>query len=234
VLEILDEVDVKCTYFVEGWSSEVYPDQIKHLANRGHEVGYHGWMHEHWAGLSSEEEERKLIADGVAAIGELGIEMAGFRPPGGVMTAWTRKLSIEVGGFRYLSPAAARAGTLDDGLIVIPFSWKAIDAYYLFSKFRDLRTRSGDTPEVLSTETMVARMIGEIDRVVRERSALAILFHPFLLTDDDRLAAMREVLEHVKSRPEIWCSPCAAVAQWISDDPEIAAGDPEMQKESWK
>ncbi|MFT7618964.1 MAG: polysaccharide deacetylase family protein (PEP-CTERM system associated) [Planctomycetota bacterium] len=44
--EILDEFDIKATFFVLGWVAEQIPDAIKRLAAEGHEVGSHGYNHQ--------------------------------------------------------------------------------------------------------------------------------------------------------------------------------------------
>ena len=48
---LLDELDahgLTATFFVEGINCELYPDAVREIAARGHEVGVHGWRHETW------------------------------------------------------------------------------------------------------------------------------------------------------------------------------------------
>ena len=46
ILQILDENQVKATFFVLGWIAERYPHLVTEIALRGHEVATHGYAHE--------------------------------------------------------------------------------------------------------------------------------------------------------------------------------------------
>jgi peptidoglycan/xylan/chitin deacetylase (PgdA/CDA1 family) len=60
MLQILDDCDVKATCFFESWSANVYPDVVKDVVGRGHEIGWHGFQHEMWSELSPKEEEENF------------------------------------------------------------------------------------------------------------------------------------------------------------------------------
>ena len=55
LLALLDEVELKATFFVEGRNAELYPDAPRELHGAGHEVAFHGWRHEPWGGLEPAE-----------------------------------------------------------------------------------------------------------------------------------------------------------------------------------
>lgn len=46
ILDIFDNYGVKGTFFVLGWVAERYPQLVKEIAERGHEVGCHGYSHQ--------------------------------------------------------------------------------------------------------------------------------------------------------------------------------------------
>ena len=46
LLDLFDEHNVKATHFVLGWVAERYPDLIKEIDRRGHEVASHGYSHQ--------------------------------------------------------------------------------------------------------------------------------------------------------------------------------------------
>lgn len=46
LLDLFDEKGVKATHFVLGWVADRYPELIKEIANRGHEVACHGYSHQ--------------------------------------------------------------------------------------------------------------------------------------------------------------------------------------------
>jgi polysaccharide deacetylase family protein (PEP-CTERM system associated) len=45
LLAIFEQFDVRGTFFVLGWVAEQYPQLIKDIAARGHEIACHGWSH---------------------------------------------------------------------------------------------------------------------------------------------------------------------------------------------
>lgn len=46
LLDLFDEKDVKATHFVLGWVAERFPELIKEIDRRGHEVASHGYSHQ--------------------------------------------------------------------------------------------------------------------------------------------------------------------------------------------
>ncbi|MCP3981352.1 MAG: DUF3473 domain-containing protein [bacterium] len=45
ILDLLDEYDVKGTFFILGWVGERRPQLVRRIAERGHEIGSHGYSH---------------------------------------------------------------------------------------------------------------------------------------------------------------------------------------------
>jgi peptidoglycan/xylan/chitin deacetylase (PgdA/CDA1 family) len=232
ILDLLDAVGIRSTYFAEGWSADVYPDALRELSQRGHEVAYHGWRHEHWADLESPARERALISRGVATMREHGVRLRGFRPPGGTLTPWTVEILREH-GFSYVSPAGQNAGLLD-GLAALPFRWTAIDAYYFFDAFGPLRRAFGDGEPTLAPERLVAGVRQALDDVLTAGGYLSLLFHPFLEADPAHFAAMADVVAQVGAHPDIWCAPCADHAEWALDHRERLSPDPCLDTRSWQ
>ena len=101
------------------------------LRAAGHEVACHGWRHEPWHGVA---DERGRLGRARDALGG----PIGFRPPGGRLNPRTPELLSEL-GFRYCSPAGTRAGRLGR-VVVLPFRWELIDAYFYVPHFGTLRS----------------------------------------------------------------------------------------------
>src|SRR5919205_841121 len=66
LLDLLDELGFRATFFVEAVNTVDYPEAVRELADRGHEVGFHAWRHERWAELDAER-ERELVQRSAAA-----------------------------------------------------------------------------------------------------------------------------------------------------------------------
>ena len=178
ILDLLRKHDVRATFFVEGLNAELYPDALRSIDAAGHEVAYHGWQHERWSELAPDE-ERESLERGIAALDALGLRPLGFRPPGGKLTAASSVLLREF-GFEYVSP---EEGETADGLEVRPFRWPLVDALYYLPHFADLRERHLGTRDAQPPERLRAAIAAAGNEIV--------VFHPFLLGDDDQFAVLR-------------------------------------------
>ena len=59
VLDTLDKYGCKATFFAVGTWAEKYPDALKKISQRGHEIGSHSYDHSDYTAMSAEE----IIAD---------------------------------------------------------------------------------------------------------------------------------------------------------------------------
>jgi peptidoglycan/xylan/chitin deacetylase (PgdA/CDA1 family) len=199
VLGALDDAALRATFFVEGLNTELYPDTLRELGERGHEVACHGWRHERWAELDPAT-ERDRLQRSVEGMRALGLEPCGFRPPGGELTAATPGLLREL-GFTYCSPAA---GAQTGGISALPFRWELLDAYHYLPHFASRRGTEEPLPPARLRETLLGALDGG-------EGFLALLFHPFLADTDERVAVIRDVLERVRALVDagtVRCAPC--------------------------
>ena len=60
LLETLEKYDVKATFFIPGEVARRYPDAVKMIFQKGHEIGCHGDQHEIMAHLSLDEQRNVL------------------------------------------------------------------------------------------------------------------------------------------------------------------------------
>ncbi|MBN1567588.1 MAG: DUF3473 domain-containing protein [Acidobacteria bacterium] len=47
ILEILRLHDTQATFFILGWVAELFPHLVRRIAEEGHEIGCHGYAHQH-------------------------------------------------------------------------------------------------------------------------------------------------------------------------------------------
>ena len=97
ILNILDEYDVKTTFFLVGFWAEKYPDLVAELAARGHEIGNHSATHPHMSKLSEAQirEELRKCSELVKTI--TGQPTTLFRPPYGEYNDAVVRVSREEG-----------------------------------------------------------------------------------------------------------------------------------------
>lgn len=83
ILDILDKHQVKVTFFMTGGWVSAYPDMVKEIYARGHDLGNHSENHKEMSKLSvpEQKEEIQKVTDKVKTL--TGYEMFLFRPPYG-------------------------------------------------------------------------------------------------------------------------------------------------------
>lgn len=80
-LNWLDEIKSKATFFVVGETALAYPQLIKEIHERGHELACHTFSHIHLTALTPETFELDLIKNKEAIQNIVDVELKGFRAP---------------------------------------------------------------------------------------------------------------------------------------------------------
>lgn len=83
ILDILDTYDVKATFFLVNFWAEKYPDDVRMIAEKGHDIGNHSTSHPDMAGLSKEEITGELETTAETVEKLTGKRPVLFRPPYG-------------------------------------------------------------------------------------------------------------------------------------------------------
>jgi peptidoglycan/xylan/chitin deacetylase (PgdA/CDA1 family) len=206
LLDTLRKRDLAATFFVEGLNTELHPDSLRAIAADGHELGYHAWRHEQWGDLPAAEQAENL-ARGLAAFAELGLEIVGIRPPGGQLGSGGIEVVCEA-GLSYCSPAGEGAGT-EDGLALLPFQWRHVDATCLLPPLAPVRQK----------------MTGFI----------AIVLHLTMLDwlGEDRLGTLLDLLVASSRSGDLWLAPCAEVAEHVLASSGAFMGRTTLDPTSW-
>ena len=199
LLEALREAGVRATFFVEGWNAEVYPAALAAIVGAGHEIGLHGWRHEAWSTLTATE-EAQLLDRSLRAMASVGLRPVGFRAPGGYNSPATVPLLVER-GFRYMS--VADDSPPDDRLPNVAYGWRHVDAYYLQPHFASRRVALGDPEDVMPLGAMAEAIKAAVDEQATRGGQVTPIFHPFLMTEPDRVAAFRRVVRALLDDPRV-------------------------------
>ncbi|MBO5666053.1 MAG: polysaccharide deacetylase family protein [Firmicutes bacterium] len=83
ILDTLDQYGVKTTFFLVDFWAEKYPEDVKEIAARGHELGNHSATHPDMAKLSKEQMATELNKTADTIEGICGVRPTLFRPPFG-------------------------------------------------------------------------------------------------------------------------------------------------------
>jgi peptidoglycan-N-acetylglucosamine deacetylase len=124
LLNLFKKYKLRTTFFIPGHSIESFPDQVKRIADEGHEIGAHGYLHENPIAMTPTQEE-----DVLAHCVDLIERVSGQKPRGYVAPWWemsnsTAALLLKYGfkydhsqGYRDFQPFYAKVGD----------SWNLID-----------------------------------------------------------------------------------------------------------
>ncbi|KAJ9624945.1 hypothetical protein H2203_004896 [Taxawa tesnikishii (nom. ined.)] len=204
MLDLLDQKQLKATYFVESWNCDVYPDTIKHVQSRGHEIGWHAFQHEVWSQLSPEQERESFEKS--------------FRNADKDTLKWMKER-----GMRYLSPAAEREALVQD-VAIVPFRWQDIDAYYYMSSTAPLRKGRG-TVKIRSMSRSLAEEGGYISLLFHPFLTTGEERMKVMSDVLDHVKSKKD---------KVWCAPCNDVSDWIHEHPESFGSDPGWDNAEWK
>ena len=97
LLNLFKKYNLRTTWFIPGHSAETFPNEMKAVAEAGHEIGVHGYSHENPIAMTREQEE--AILDKCL---DLLTKLSGKRPTGYVAPWWefspvTNELLLERG-----------------------------------------------------------------------------------------------------------------------------------------
>jgi peptidoglycan/xylan/chitin deacetylase (PgdA/CDA1 family) len=233
LLDRLEAHRLPVTFFVEGLNAEIYPDLLREIDSRGHEVAYHAWAHESWGELSPSQQAANLTR-GIAAFGELGLEVAGMRPPGGSIGESGADVVREA-GLSYCSPAGAGAGSDGGDLALLPFEWRHVDAACVLPPLAHVRERMTGSADPLEPDRFLAYLDSELKRLAEVGGFATIVLHPFMLEwfGAQRLGALLDRIAAARDGGELWVVPCRDVARQVLADAEAFEGGTTLDATSW-
>ena len=85
ILEILEKYDIKATFFVVGINAKNYPEPLKLIAQKGHEIGNHTYSHRYVKGKDADAIAKDLELCKNTIYDICGATTVVFRAPGGLM-----------------------------------------------------------------------------------------------------------------------------------------------------
>jgi probable sporulation protein (polysaccharide deacetylase family) len=83
MLETLKARDIKATFFVSGRWADKNPDLLKTIAEAGHEIGSHGYLHKAYSQLTYEDNREQIQRAQTAIEQACGLKPTLFAPPSG-------------------------------------------------------------------------------------------------------------------------------------------------------
>jgi len=214
ILNILARHDVTSTFFVPGYTALRYPDVVRSIADAGHEIAHHGYLHEAMAGLSAAE-EAAILDRGLEALEKVaGVRPVGYRAPMWELNWHSPKL-LSDRGFLYDSslmdadhPYELAVGTTS--LVEIPIQW-ALDDWEQYCFIPDF-SGTGLIESPAKVEEMWRL---EFDAQRPDGGCFVLTNHPFLTGRPSRAAALENVIAHVCALDDVWVTHLGAIAEHV-------------------
>lgn len=212
ILALLDEHEIPATFFGPAVSFTLAPEMIPAIQESGrHEIGVHGWIHERNAELPRDEEAR-LLGKAVERMTELmGTRPVGYRAPSWNFSDNTLDLLLEM-GFLYDSslmaddrPYELTADGEDTGLVELPVDWILDDAP-LMNPLGDRYANPRDVLQVYKDE---------FDIAYDEGTTFVLTMHPKYIGHRSRIVVLRELIEYIRARPDIWFGTHESAVRWV-------------------
>lgn len=81
LLELLDDLDIKATFFVPGSTAAAYAEKVKDVAARGHEIALRGYELLNWGLLPAEQAAADMEKGAAVLKNVVGAQPRGYRAP---------------------------------------------------------------------------------------------------------------------------------------------------------
>jgi peptidoglycan/xylan/chitin deacetylase (PgdA/CDA1 family) len=210
LLELLDQLGLKGTFFITGWAVDAYPAMAEAIVRGGHEIAHHGYHHlmpDPGAPFMEEEIERGFET----LKRRLGVVPTGYRAPYGEFTEDLRKILVKH-GIVYTSSFrddvrpyrhVLRDGT--PGPIELPVTASYDDWMH------GLSTRFSPR-SIFPKEHVLSLWKDELDEVRDWGAMVTTVLHPQCSGRPMRLRLLREFLTYAKECPDLWITTGEAIA----------------------
>lgn len=131
LLDLLDEIptQVHATFFILGWVAERFPDIVKDISIRGHEIASHGYNHDLCYTQSPDELLDDLIRSKQILEDITGQPVLGYRAPSFSITDEALKM-VQKAGYIYDSSYNSFGQHGRYGSITLPYENKLIQPIY--------------------------------------------------------------------------------------------------------
>jgi peptidoglycan-N-acetylglucosamine deacetylase len=209
ILDMLDRVGIKGSFYVPSVVADLHPDLLPALCARGHEIGLHGHLHELVSETPDAAFEAALDRSLTVFQAQVGVVPTGFRSPAWEMTPAMLE-ALAQRGLRYDSSLMGYDHPYQiGGLVEVPVQWQIDDAIYF--KFQ------GGGADRWPPEPARAVEAGWRDEFEAGRvfgQLFMITVHPWISGRAQRVAMLERLLTEIVAQGDVWVARADQIAQW--------------------
>lgn len=215
ILDMLDSHQVKATFFIPGVVAEHYPEVVKEIARRGHDIGFHGYLHEESTKTTYEQEDATMRHSEKIIYDLTGQKIAGHRAPGGVIHDYSLRLFLEH-GYIYSSNWRDSDGPFlhqIDGKTV-PLVELPKDSIFDDTAYDFYTDAAPERYGLKSPDEMFEIWKDEFDSLAVEGRMINFVLHPQFVGRASRVQMLSRLIGYMKSHGA-WIDTNRAVASWV-------------------
>src|SRR5258708_1981877 len=146
ILRLLDKHQIPASFFIPAVSHLLHPDMIPSIVAKGrHEIGVHGWIHEHLPSVNDQAAEQDMLNRAIDTLTKaLGKKPVGYRAPSWQFSQYTMA-QLKAAGFLYDSSLMASDDAYEilldgqpTGVVELPIE-RIVDDFPYFGSVADGR-----------------------------------------------------------------------------------------------
>jgi len=217
MMDLLDEFDIKGSFYVPAIVADTYRELLPAFLSRGHEIGLHGYYHERLDQITDAEALDYLDRSIDLFKAQTGAMPTGYRSPSWEMAPATIA-QIKQRGLLYDSSLMGYDHPYTiGGMTEVPVQWLIDDAMY----FKFVGGGNDKWPPVNPMQVLESWM--EEWQAVRDYGGLfMITTHPWISGRGQRIRMLRELFRRIRSDTGVWFATAHEVAAWHASSPNVA------------
>ncbi len=214
IVETYRRFGMRQTFFLPAWCMERYPAAVETVLEGGHEVGHHGYLHEHPNELSRDEEHAWLVRSTEVIEKMTGARPRGYRAPSYRFSRHTLDLLLEE-GFDY--DASLMGDDIpyllegDKGTVVELPAHYGLDDWPHFMASRDF----GYMMSIKSPAYAMEVYRAEFDAMWEHGGMWIGVWHPFLSGRLARWAAIEGLIRYMHDKGGVWFAPLEEISAHV-------------------
>jgi peptidoglycan/xylan/chitin deacetylase (PgdA/CDA1 family) len=222
IVDTYRRLGIKQSFFIPAWCVERYPQAVETILEGGHEIGHHGYIHEHPNELPPDEEAHWLDVGIDILTRATGKAPRGWRAPLYNMSDVSCDLLAER-GFAYDASLMGddqpyMLDTAKGSLVELPTHW-GLDDWPQFVQSEDL----GYFGNIMSPEMGFEPYIQEFNTIKKYGGLWVAVVHPFATGRLARWEVVADFLERALAPGDVWFAPMEEIAAHVQK--VTASGD---------
>jgi len=219
ILRLLDKHQIPASFFIPAVSHLLHPQMIPAiLASGRHEIGVHGWIHEHLPSVNDAAAEQDMLTRAIETLTKaIGKRPVGYRAPSWQFSLGTMK-QVKDAGFLYDSSLMASDDAYEilldkqpSGVVELPIE-RILDDFPYFGG-----ATNGGMPNPDFIEQVFR---SEFDVAYEEGGLFILTMHPHITGHRSRAAGLEKLILHMKSKPGVWFATHEQIARYVKQNPQ--------------